>query len=499
MRRGTWFAVVACAALAGFTVLAITMSERGDAAFPGTNGRIAYAYGDGYSGAIWSVNADGSVPSPLTNGAHDYNPFYSADGSRVGFSREEGIFVMNADGSGLTQLLPGSRSSSSDTRWIENYETPQKEIIPVVKIQTFSTTWRSFGGGGFSPDGTQIVVSESAGKSTYGDVCAVETSGEQECIPSFEPESYFREISECNGCFSHIVTANSTTGALTGEVTPQSSGWEDYAPTYSASGAIAFSRWASGSGSAIFIVSSVGAPAAQVTAGPSDYSPDFSPDGTKIVFTHADRELGVVGVGGGPVTLFPIVAAPSPTTGSGWVEGPVFSPDGTKIAFQRVLNPPGPGKSERAVFLIGAEGAGLTKLVEGASNPSWQPIPIPPPVPAASKTRKGKVKLDRKGKATIGTIVCGSSPCTLKVLSSKLKAGKKPCSVKTTLAKKLAPGKSTKVGVKVAGKCLAALQKAGKGRLTAKVGVTEALGKKVLTFKSTLIPPKAKKAKNGKK
>lgn len=521
-RRGTWLAAIAFAALAGFAVLAITMSERGDAAFPGTNGRIAYAYGDGYAGAIWSVGADGSAPGPLTNGAHDYDPFYSADGSRIGFSREQGIFVMNADGSGLTQLLPGSSSSSSDTRWVENYETPQKEIIPVVRIQTFSNTWRNFGGGGFSPDGTQIVVSESAGKRTYGSICAVETSGEQECIQEPDPEAYFNYIEECTGCFSHIVTANSTTGGLTGEVTPQSSGWEDYGPTYSASGAIAFSRYVSGTGSAIFIVSSPGAPATQITAGPQDYAPDFSPDGTKIVFTHTGRELGMVGVGGGPVTLLPIVAPPSPTTGSGYVEGPVFSPDGTKIAFQRVLNPPGPGKSERAVFIIGAEGAGLTKLVEGASNPSWQPIPIPPPVPAAvSKPKKGKVKLNKKGQAVIGTITCGSSPCTLKALSVLLKVhapkakgkkggkasssgkkagGTKTYKVKAAVPAKLAPGKKGKVTVTVKGPALSALQVAGKGALTAKISVAEALGKKTVTLKATLVPAKEKaKGKKGKK
>ena len=69
------------------------------------------------------------------------------------------------------------------------------------------------------------------------------------------------------------------------------------------------------------------------------------------------------------------------------------------------------GKPERAVFTIGVEGAGLAKLVEGAASPSWQPIPIPPAIPAAPRPRKGKVRLSKKGKATIGTIVCGSSPC----------------------------------------------------------------------------------------
>ena len=101
------------------------------------------------------------------------------------------------------------------------------------------------------------------------------------------------------------------------------------------------------------------------------------------------------------------------------------------------------------------------------------PAPPPPAKPAKAKS-KGKVRLNGKGKAHVGTITCGSSPCALKVLSATLKAGKKRCGVKTKLRKKLAPGKSAKLGVKVGGKCLVALQQAGKGKLLFKIQVVDA-------------------------
>ena len=80
---------------------------------------------------------------------------------------------------------------------------------------------------------------------------------------------------------------------------------------------------------------------------------------------------------------------------------------------------------------MGVNGSGLTKIVDGGFGPDWQavqPSPpvaaVPPPEPAnppKGKVKKGKVRLNRKSLAVIGTITCGSSPCRLKVLSSKLK------------------------------------------------------------------------------
>jgi WD40-like Beta Propeller Repeat len=487
---------VVLAAAFGFALLAISMSQRGDAAFPGGNGKIAYSLGDGYTGSIWSANADGGLPNKLTTGSGDYGPSYSASGSRIAFERENGVAVMNADGSGLTELLSGSFSTSFKTEWKENYENPEEpsEIIPFVKIVTWAGKWHTFNGPSFFPDGSQLAVGESKGEYFERVICEVEKAEDSKCVSGYEG-GFFHYEEGCIACGAHIITVNSTTGAQTGEVTPNSSVYEDYEPTVSATGKIAFSRWTKSSKYAIFVVNSAGAAPVQVTNGPGDYSPDFSPDGSRIAFAHGEHDIGMVGVGGGPITVLSVPTPPGEEYS--YVESPVFSPDGLKLAFERTVYP-FVGKSEHSVVTMGTDGSGLTQILAGARGPSWQPIPVPPPPPAnpvKAKAKKSAAKLNKKGKATPGTITCGSSPCALKILSAKLKAGKKTCSVKAKLVKSLDPGESAKVGVKVAGKCLDALKKAGRGSLVVKVQVTDALGKEVLTLKSTVIPGKAKKGK----
>lgn len=501
-KRAALLTFIALAALCGFVLLAISMSSSGSAAYPGANGRLAYSNGDAYSGSIWTANADGSAPTRLTVGSNDYAPVYAANGTRIAFERNNGVAVMNADGSGLTQLLFGASSFSAEPpQWEAGFQNPDNpsETIPFVKVQTYVETWHVFNGPAFSPNGAELAVREASGKAVYTIICAVEAEEEEECISGYGPESFFYSEEECFGCLAHLITVNSSTGAQTGELTPDSEENRDFEPTYSADGKVAFARWDKKGRSSIFVINAPGAAPVPVTVGPEDYGPDFSPDGTRIVFVHDEREIGVVGAGGGPVTLLPVPSPPG--VSYSYVGSPVFSPDGSRIAFGRTVYPSG-GKSERGIYTMATDGSGFTRVLEG-NTPSWQPVVLPPPPPpvnaAKAKGTKGKVKLNKKGKAVIGTITCGSSACTLKVLLAKLKAGKERCTVKTKLAKKLAPGKSTKLGVKVAGKCFAALKAAGRGVIIAKVQVTDASGKTVLTLKSTLVPPKEKKSKKGKK
>ena len=516
------------AALLGFAALIVSASDDGNAAFPGLNGKIAYSSGSAYVTSIWSANADGSSPTQLTVGSSDYAPSYSANGSRIAFGRENGVAVMNADGSGLAQLTSGSNSSSSDTKWQANYDDPHSaKVIPFVRIQTYNETWQRMSSPAFSPDGSQLAVAESKGKYTGTSICAVEALNDTNCISGYGSTegSYFNYEEECAGCTSHIITISSTSGAVTGDVTPPSSANEDYGPTYAANGALAFSRW-SGSHSVIYVVSSPGAAAVPVTSGPYDFGPNFSPDGSRIVFEHGGREIGVVGAGGGAVSLLSILPLPPGATRS-YASSPAFSPDGSRIVFER-SSYGSSGKVDSGLYTIGLDGSGLTKIVNEAYGPDWQsvtpPPPPPPPTPASGKASKGKVKLDKKHQAVIGTIICGSSPCKLKVLSALLKirqpkatgkkhghgktstaskkakkSGAKTYPVKAVVPKTLAPGKKAKVKVKVTGKPLAALSRAGKGALTVKIRITEGLGKKVVTLKSTLKPPPTAKKHKKKK
>lgn len=496
-RRMQFLALVGLAALCALAVLAISMTQRGDAAYPGLNGKVVYTYGDSvYNTAIWSVNADGTGQTQLTAGPSDYSPAYSANGARIAFNRASSLVVMNADGSGQAVLFPGSSSNSSSISYQSEYQDPHSpKKIPFVKIETLTNSWDELMSPSFSPDGTQLAVSHSSGTRIQKNICAVAESEDEECIEYSEPDAYRNFEYSCNSCSSNILTVSSTSGAVTGTVTAPSTSIEDYDPTYSVTGQVAFTRWQSGVGSRIFVGS------IPVTAGPSDGEPNFSPDGTRIVFRHSEKELGIVGAGGGPVTILPV--PPIAGAQSFYVGSPAFSPDGTRIVFYMQGYAAGVGPIGTGLYTLGSNGAGLAPLFLGqAYSPDWQavppPPPLPPPVPAKGVSPKGKVRLDKHNKAVVGTIVCGSSPCTLKVLSAKLKAGKKKYGVGAKLPKTLKPTKKGKLTITVAGKALAALKKAKKGDFVGKVSVTDATGKKVLTLKSKLLPPKQKHKKKHK-
>lgn len=81
-------------------------------------GRIAFGRFDGDHWDIYVVNADGSGLTNLTgDAATDLSPAFSPNGKQIAFTKlldgEANIFVMNADGSGVTQLTDAGGGSPS--------------------------------------------------------------------------------------------------------------------------------------------------------------------------------------------------------------------------------------------------------------------------------------------------------------------------------------------------------------------------------------------------
>jgi Tol biopolymer transport system component len=71
--------------------------------------RIAFSSNRSGHNLIYRMGADGSGVTPLTNSsASDGTPAWSPDGARIAFTRSGDIHVMDATGSGVTRLTSGS-------------------------------------------------------------------------------------------------------------------------------------------------------------------------------------------------------------------------------------------------------------------------------------------------------------------------------------------------------------------------------------------------------
>ncbi len=300
------------------------------ATFAGPNGRVAFAR---YVPAIddfniFAANPDGSNETQLTTVGSGH-PDWSPDGSRVAFAYlasngctdvacDIEIGIVNADGTGFTQLTSGEPFFRADPAW--------------------------------SPDGRWIAVNS-------------------------------------NG----IRIIDATTGIEVAQVTDNPY-IEDRVPAWSPDGQwLAFTRVRHAKRreqTAIFRVHRDGTALERVTAwGENADNPDWSPDGSRIVF----NTKGTVAAPSRITTIRPdgtretnIIRA----TGDADFHDPGWSPDGTQVLFQGWLHgptpiPPHPAR-ERALWIANADGSDLHKVLgEGGGgpeivDPDWGTFPAAP-------------------------------------------------------------------------------------------------------------------------
>jgi dipeptidyl aminopeptidase/acylaminoacyl peptidase len=487
-------------AAVGAVVLGLVLPAMSSASMLGLNGRIAFTKsvetGElDFEAAVWAMNPDGSAATRLTTGVDASDGAYSPDGSRLTFDRYNEVWIAAADGSGARALFVGTEQETTKTRWVANYKDPEKATVyPWVKIEEDREARDTRSEPSFSPSGTALAVVHYSGTFVFTHVCSVPADKSTSCNGVYNGYD-----ADCEDCGSSIDSIDASSGATLATLVPRTSGVYLSAPTYSSGGALAYAREAENEdGNQVLSLAAPGAAPVVLASGEGISAPDFSPDGSRIVFASGQHTLGIVAAAGGPLATIPI-PPPLPTDKLWIARSPIWSPDGSLIAFAN-LGAPGTGGLESyrdgGVFLIRPDGTGLAQIQGEAAVPSaWQPIPL---VAARAGKGKKKARFSKKGVAVVGTVVCGSTPCSLSATVRKLKVGKKRFSVKAIVPGSLLPGATAQLKVKVKGKALKALKAKHGGKLKLSLAVADTGVAQTLRFTPKLLPPKQHQGKKKK-
>ena len=303
-------------AVACLAVAALASPATAEAAYPGSNGKIAFSR----DGQIWRMNADGTGPVQLTSAAAPSSePEWSPDGAMIAYTRGTGanreVRVMNADGSADAQVAgpqtysPTWSPDGSRIAFVEFYFDP----IDVVDIYYVVET---------KPDGsngrriTMGAVHPEVSGPLYGPVNDLEWSPRGDEIAFTNNTETYREI-----YVADVVTGSKQ--LFTGD--PSYAAYEVWGASWSPDGAkLAYIRHdLVNPGLDLHIRNRDGSGDALV-AGQHPASVEWSPDGTKLVFSEGDLFSSTVS-GAGRTQL---TTTPSTEQGPDW---------------QPVVSGPGPG------------------------------------------------------------------------------------------------------------------------------------------------------------
>ncbi len=234
---------------------------------PAAAGRIAFhSYRDG-NGEIYTMNADGTDPTRLTNDpAFDGYSTWSPDGKRVAFFSEhdgnQEIYIVNADDTGLTNLTKNS-ANDGDPAW-----SPDGQLIAFISDRDGNLEIYVM-----NADGTDQTRLTSDLASDYG--------------PAWSPDGqHIAFHSNRDGNYDVYVMKADGTGLTKLTDNPA----DDGSPAWSPGGQrITFDSYRDGNYE-ICVMNADGTDQTNLTSNPAnDGAPAWSPDGQYIVF-DSDRD-----------------------------------------------------------------------------------------------------------------------------------------------------------------------------------------------------------------
>jgi len=335
---------------------------------------------------LWTMNADGTDQTQITNLPSTYQPAFpsfSPDGSRVVFSArpeasEREIFVMNVDGSGLHRITNDifydsdpSFSPDGTTILFIRFDSPGPRVYVMNALGENQTPLTSGDPGAlicaYSPDGEKIAYSTQIGE--IFEMNADGTGTHEITFGGFDP-SYSPDGTKVVYRVSTGRLLADTTADPFDAVTFLDDGpamfpsWGGVRPVLSPPpGKIVFTSTRDGNFE-IYIMNSDGSNQTRLTDDPAfDFNPVLSPDGSKITFESSrdgNSEIYVMNVdGSGLVNLSNDPSADNSAA---------FSPDGTKIAFTSFRS----GVAD--VYVMNADGTNPERLTyDGGFAPVFSP------------------------------------------------------------------------------------------------------------------------------
>jgi Tol biopolymer transport system component len=319
MRRRITLASVAITAVLGSMGVAGSTAR---AAAAGSSGLIAFSTGaDGsdpsLTSQIFTIRPDGSGLRQVTHvraGKHALNPGFSATGKKIAFESDVSgnfeIWVMNADGSGKTELTRDQTFANFHPRW--------------------------------SPNGATIAFTRCT-------------------FPFGVADCHIAIISSIGGPITELTTGHWADGDSCGSAPNAGTGNPIGGPEYSPDGSkIVFDSNRGGLESAVWVMNANGTNLRRLTAPSVEaFWPDWSPQGGQIAFTnhacvpgsdiwamHAD------GTGGHALTHLP-------SNHNAGFES--YAPDGSRLALTSDLLDPNAATS--AIFVMNADGSGLHAIL----------------------------------------------------------------------------------------------------------------------------------------